>query len=204
MKLLVISQSRNRAGRMVQVRKEVNADWVRVGRNASSEVLLADPRIALNQGLIVDRNGPVYTEGEMGTMTSTTRKAVRSVRLSPGTEVAVGPYKLTAIPPPEGYAGAITVELVRPAENVAPEFLARARKLSIASLRLPKRWAALGLFALFAIGFFLLPAARILDLPWQQPERITLATDRFWNPGPVILALLVVYTAVELSGLLPG
>ena len=87
MKLLVITQSRNRAGRTVQVRKDVNADWVRVGRNASSEVMLADPRIALSQGLIVDRNGPVYTEGEMGTSTSTTKKAVRSVRLSPGTSI---------------------------------------------------------------------------------------------------------------------
>ena len=100
MKLLVITQSRNRAGRMVQVRKEVNADWVRVGRNASSEVMLADPRIALSQGLIVDRSGPVYTEGEMGTATSTTRKAVRSVRLAPGTAIDVGPYRLTATPAP--------------------------------------------------------------------------------------------------------
>ena len=188
MKLLVISQSRNRAGRMVQVRKEITADWIRVGRNASSEVLLADPRIALNHGLIVDRNGPVYTEGEMGTMTSTTRKAVRSVRLAPGTSVDVGPYKLTAIPTPAGFTGAITVELLRPAENVAQEFLARARLLTLASLGLPKRALALGLFALVAVVFFLLPAGRILDLPWRQPDNIAMASDRFWNPGPVMLA----------------
>jgi len=101
-KLLVISQSRNRAGRTIQVRKEIATDWVRVGRNAASEILLADPRIALSQGLIVDRNGPVYTEGEMGSTTSTTRKAVRSVRLSPGTSIEVGPYRLTAIDTPAG------------------------------------------------------------------------------------------------------
>jgi len=188
LKLLVISQSRNRAGRMVQVRREVTADWIRVGRNASSEVLLADPRIALNQGLIVDRNGPVYTEGEMGTMTSTTRKAVRSVRLSPGKSVDIGPYKVTAIAAPAGFSGAITVELLRPPENVAAVFLTRAGKLTLASLRLPKRATALALFALVAIVFFLLPAGRILDLPWNQPGSIAMASDRFWNPGPVILA----------------
>jgi predicted CXXCH cytochrome family protein len=188
LKLLVISQSRNRAGRTVQVRKEVTADWVRVGRNASSEVLLADPRIALNQGLIVDRNGPVYTEGEMGTMTSTTRKAVRSVRLAPGTSIDVGPYKITAVPAPDGYSGAITVELVRPADNVAPEFLARAKTLTLASLGLPKRWLALALFAAVAIFLFLLPAGRILDLPWRAPESVAMTSDRFWNPGPLILA----------------
>jgi len=146
-KLLVISQSRNRAGRTIQVRKEIATDWVRVGRNAASEILLADPRIALSQGLIVDRNGPVYTEGEMGTTTSTTRKAVRSVRLSPGTSIEVGPYRLTAIDAPAGFTGAITVELVHPPENVAPGFLARAKRLTLASLGMPKRATALALFA---------------------------------------------------------
>lgn len=188
MKLLVISQSRNRAGRMVQVRKDVSVDWVRVGRNASCEVLLADPRIALNQGLIVDRNGPVYTEGETGTMTSTTRKAVRSVRLSPGTCVDIGPYKLTAVPAPAGYSGAITVELVRPAEDVAPEFLLRSNKLTLASLRLPKRRVSIGIFVAFVIVFFFLPAGRVLELPWRQPDGVAMASDRFWNPGPVMLA----------------
>lgn len=188
MKLLVISQSHNRAGRIVQVRKDVNADWVRVGRSAASEVLLADPRIALNQGLIVDRNGPVYTEGEMGTSTSTTKKAVRSVRLSPGTSIDVGPYRITAVPAPAGYSGAITVELVRPPDDTVPEFVARARKLTLASLGLSKRAAALALFALVAIVFFLLPAGRVLDLPWRQPASVAMASDRFWNPGPVMLA----------------
>ncbi|MBL0140827.1 MAG: hypothetical protein IPP91_01880 [Betaproteobacteria bacterium] len=188
MKLLVISQSRNRAGRIVQVRRDVTADWVRVGRNASSEVLLADSRVALSQGLIVDRNGPVYTEGEMGTTTNTTRKAVRSVRLAPGTTIDVGPYRLTAIATPEGYSGAITVELVRPAGEMAPEFLARAGKLTLASLGLSRRAIALALFGLVAIVFFLLPAGRILDLPWRQPSGIAIASDSFWNPGQVMLA----------------
>ena len=188
MKLLVITQSRNRAGRLVQVRKEVTADWVRVGRAAASEVLLADPRIALSQGLIVDRNGPVYTEGEMGTMTSTTRKAVRSVRLKPGTSIDVGPYKLAAIPAPAGFTGAITVELVRLPENVASEFLARAGKLTLASLGFSRRAMAWALFVLVATFFFLLPAGRILDLPWGQAKGVAMASDRFWNPGPVMLA----------------
>lgn len=188
MKLLVISQSRNRAGRTVQVRKEVTADWIRVGRHAASEVLLADPRIALAQGLIVDRNGPVYTEGEMGTATSTTRKAVRSVRLAPGKAIDVGPYRITGVAAPAGYTGAITVELVRPADETAPAFLERARRLTLASLGLPKRGLALALFALVAVAFFLLPSGRVLDLPWRAPAGAAMASDRFWNPGPVMLA----------------
>ncbi|MDH5264924.1 MAG: hypothetical protein OEX21_09270, partial [Betaproteobacteria bacterium] len=140
------------------------------------------------QGLIVDRNGPVYTEGEMGTSTSTTKKAVRSVRLSPGTSIDVGPYKITAVNAPAGYSGAITVELVRPPDGTVPEFMARARRLTLASLGLPKRATALALFALVAIVFFLVPAGRVLDLPWRQPASVAMASDRFWNPGPVMLA----------------
>ena len=188
MKLLVISQSRNRAGRTVQVRKDVVGDWIRVGRSASSEILLADPRIALNQGLIVDRNGPVYTQGEAGTMSGSSLTAVSSERLSPGKSIDVGPFRLTAIVAPEGYSGAITVELVRPAEKAAPEFLSRADTLTLASLRLPKRGIAVGLFIAIAVVFLLLPAGRVLGLPWGAPEAPGIASDRFWNPGPLMLA----------------
>jgi len=188
LKFLVITQSTNRAGRTVQVKKEVNADWLRVGRAASSEVLLADPRVALNEGFIVDRNGLVYTEGDAGVMQGATHHSAHSVPLPPGATLEVGPYRLTSSEPPEGCAGALIVELVRPAENVTPEFLSRTQKLSLRSLRLPKRWAALGLFALIAVVFFLVPAGRVLELPWQQQSSVAIASDRFWNPGPVMLA----------------
>ena len=75
-----------------------------------------------------------------------------------------------------------------PRARPAPEFVARATKLTLASLGLPKRAAALALFALVAIVFFLLPAGRVLDLPWRQPASVAMASDRFWNPGPVMLA----------------
>ena len=188
MKLLVISQTRNRAGKPVQAKKEINADWVRVGRAAASEIHLPDPRIALNQGIIVNRDGPVYTEGEAGSM-STTRKAVRSFRLRPGQFVDVGPYKLTAIETPEGYDGAFTVEMMRPPETVASDFSTRATRLSLSQLKIPKRWMAILLFLAVGIAFFLLPAGRVLDLPWKQASASSTAVgDRIWNPGPVMLA----------------
>ena len=188
MKLLVISQSRNRAGKPIQAKKEINADWVRVGRAANSEIHLPDPRIALNQGIIVNRDGPVYTEGEAGSM-STTRKAVRSFRLGPGQFVDVGPYKLTAIETPEGYDGAFTVEMMRPPETVASNFSTRATTLSLSQLHIPKRWAAILFFLAIGIAFFLLPAGRVLDLPWKQASAsTTVVGDRIWNPGQVMLA----------------
>jgi predicted CXXCH cytochrome family protein len=176
----------------MQQKRLVQGDWIRVGRAASCEIHLADPRVALNQGLIMDRGGIVYSEGEAGLVNpgSTTRKAVKSVRLKPGSSIDVGPYKFTAIEPPPGYDGAITIELVRPLEAAtAGDIRARATKLSLASLRIPKRAVAWGLLVLVAVVFFLIPAGRVLDLPWQAAsEKNAISGDRFWNPGPVILA----------------
>src|ERR1700674_4157647 len=160
-KLLVITRDPQRGG---QVKKTVVADWVRVGRNASSEIFLPDPRIALEQGMIVYRDGLVYLEGESGVASkNTTRKSVRSVRLKPGQPVDIGPYRLETLPAPPGFDGAISVELVRPLE-IAPGLANRTSRLTLGSLGLPKRWAASRAVAELGIG------------------------DRFWNPGPVTLA----------------
>ena len=141
MKLQIITQTTGRSGRVMQQKKLVQGDWIRVGRAASSEIHLADPRVALNQGLIMDRGGIVYTEGEAGIVNpgSTTRKAVKSVRLKAGASIEVGPYKFTALEPPAGFDGAITIELVRPLEAATTgDIRSRAEKLSLASLHLPK------------------------------------------------------------------
>ena len=61
MKLLVIDKSGPRG---TSTKRTVVADWVRIGRAASCEIHLPDPRILLAQAMIVFREGPVYLEGE--------------------------------------------------------------------------------------------------------------------------------------------
>ncbi len=192
MKLQIITQARGRSGRVMQQKRLVQGDWIRVGRAASCEIHLPDPRVALNQGLIMERGGIVYSEGEAGMVSpgSTTRKAVRSVRVKPGSSIDVGPYKFTAIEPPPGYDGAITIELVRPLEEVTSgDIRTRAAKLSLAALRTPQRNVAWTLLLVVAVHFVVLPAGRVLDLPWKAAsEKSGVTGDGFWNPGPVILA----------------
>ena len=107
MKVLVVV----RAGGRIQSKKTVTASWLRVGRNASCEVHLADPRVALEQGLITHPDeGFLYVEGETAGGQNTTRKAVRSLRLKPGEAIEVGPYRVELQPGPAGYDGAIQVE----------------------------------------------------------------------------------------------
>jgi len=169
-------------------KKTVSGQILRVGRNASCEIHLPDPRIALEQGMIMFRDGLVYVEGEIGTNTlSTTRKKVRSVRLSPGEPIDVGPYRLEGAPAPPGYDGAVQIELLRPA-GVAADLASRTSQRTLASLGLPKRWAAWAMAIGVAVVFLAIPAGRVLDLPWKDVAQTSGVGDRFWNPGPLILA----------------
>jgi predicted CXXCH cytochrome family protein len=184
-KLLVIHRTGPRGA---PAKKTVQADWVRVGRNASCEVYLPDPRIALEQGLIVDRDGLVYIEGEgAGSGKSTTRRAVSSVRLQEGEPIEVGPYRLERVAAPPGYDGAISVELVRQAE-ITKDLASRTSARTLASLSLSKRWASWILGGAVLVLFLAIPAARVLDLPWKSLTKTSAVGDRFWNPGPLSLA----------------
>ena len=182
MKLLLTTKFPGRA----PMRKAIEGEWLRVGRNAACEVYLPDPRVTLDQGMLVNREGLVYLEGEGGSQ-NITRKSVRSVRLGPGQSVDVGPYRMTAQPPPAGFDGALLVELVHPLDTDAG-FVSRTRERTLGSLGLTKRWAA-WLWALAVLFLFLmLPAGRVLDLPWKESAQLSPYGDRFWNPGPLLLA----------------
>jgi predicted CXXCH cytochrome family protein len=162
-----------------------------VGRAASSEIHLPDQRVALNQGLISYRNGVVYSEGDAAIVNpgATTRKAVRSTRLKAGATINVGPYRFTGLAAPEGFDGAISIELVKPLAEAASGIATRAGRLTLASLRLPKRWLAWALAVAVLVTFFAIPAGRIFDLPWRAASQAAGFTgDRFWKPGSMLLA----------------
>ena len=167
-------------------KKTIVADWLRVGRNASCEIHLPDPRVPLEQGMIVERDGLVYIEGEAGNQ-NITRKAVRSVRLLEGEPLELGPYRLTRMAAPAGFDAALQVELARPLE-IGPDFRSRTASLTLGSLGLTKRWAAWA-WGLTVLAIFLaIPAGRVLDLPWRESAQALGVGDRFWNPGPLVLA----------------
>jgi hypothetical protein len=186
LKLLIIHRVPRGGGRTAQTKKTVTADWIRVGRNASCEIHLPDPRIALEQGMIVNRDGLVYIEGEAGSQ-DITRKSVRSVRLKPGEPLDIGPYRLEASPAPEGYDGAISVELARPLES-APDLGSRTARKTLASLGFSKRKVAWAGAAAILLLYLLIPAGRVLNLPWGHAAPLGVTGDRLWNPGPVMLA----------------
>jgi hypothetical protein len=138
MKILLVT----RAGGRIQSKKSVSSSWLRVGRNASCEVHLPDPRVALDQGMVTRPDeGFMYVEGELGAQ-NITRKAVRQVRMEPGQPIEVGPYRLTLQPAPgPDYEAQLDVELVHPL-GASSDLAGRSRQLTLGSLGLTKRWAA--------------------------------------------------------------
>lgn len=187
MKLLIVHRVPPRGGApAAQTKKTVVADWVRVGRNASCEIHLPDPRIQLEQGMIVQRDGLVYIEGEAGSQ-DITRKSVRSVRLKPGEPIEVGPYRLEAIAAPAGYDGGVVVELMRPAQ-IAPDLQSRTAQTTLAAVGLSRRWMAWSLLVALLMLGLVFPAGRVLDLPWKSASQRAAIGDRIWNPGPLMLA----------------
>src|SRR5678815_3766337 len=98
MKLLVIFKGGPGGG---ATKKTVAGQILRVGRNASCEIHLPDPRIALEQGMIMSRGADlVYVEGEslpsVGTQ-STIRKKTKTKRLHLGSPIDVGPYSMERV-----------------------------------------------------------------------------------------------------------
>src|SRR5262249_14919757 len=172
-KLLVITQTRSRSGKPLQAKREVEGEWLRVGRAASSEIHLPDPRVALNQGFITLRDGIHYSEGDAAVVSpaATTRRALRSTRLKPGATVNVGPYRFTGVEAREGFDGAIAIELVKPLAEAASGLATRARRLTLAQLWLSKRWTAWALALAVLVAFFAIPSGRVLDLPWRDASK---------------------------------
>src|SRR4051794_28118073 len=136
--------------------------------------------------MIVNREGLVYLEGESGSQ-NITRKSVRAVRLKVGDPLEIGPYRITLQSPPQGFDASVLVELVRPLE-AGDDFVSRNTRLTLGSMGFTKRWASWVWAATVLAVFLAIPAGRVLDLPWRDyAQRIGIG-DRFWNPGPVMLA----------------
>ena len=192
MKVLLIFKGGPGGG---STKKTVAGQILRVGRNASCEIHLPDPRIALELGMVMPRGGDlVLVEGEKLASTAThtathssTHRKIRTRRLHLGTPIDVGPYIVERVAPPVGYDVALRIELERPPE-IGADLASRTSKRTLASLAIPKRWAAWALLIGVIVAFLAIPAARVLDLPWKEAASDARFGDRFWNPGPVMLA----------------
>mgnify|MGYP003693533417 CR=1 FL=1 len=84
------------------------------------------------------------------------------MRLKPGATLNVGPYRFTGLAAPEGYDGAISVELVKPLAEAASGLATRAPAARSPRCGCHKRWTAWVLALAVLVVFFAVPSGRML------------------------------------------
>ena len=187
--LLLVTRNRHGEG-LIEERSSVGAT-LRIGRGTDCAIHLPDPRVLfLHATLRPSVHGGFALHGN-GKVLRTSRGMETDVELPPGSEVMIGPYRLSAEPARAGHDIVLAAELMQPLPDGRNALIARSRT-SLAQTALSMRWMAL------------LPAAAILAafLAWPvwhaQSARpattgsamagTTLAADEAWSPGPVTRA----------------
>jgi predicted CXXCH cytochrome family protein len=173
---------------------KIEADALRIGRSAASEILLPDVRVGLAEAEIRRRDGVLRIEQVGDDPMRVNGAPVGAAALKIGDEISIGPYKLVVVEPTDGSEAAITVELVSPLGDDFARVQAQTR-IGLARTRLSKRGAAWALFAVVAALFLALPIAsfhlngrtppRQTATTTATPRRIPAFADLSWNAGEI-------------------
>src|SRR5271168_2174028 len=94
--------------------QRASAPRIGLGRGTDNEVPLADIRVGLHVAALVQRDTGIGIE-RIGTSPMVVNGiSVESAPLKPGDEILLGPYRIEILAVPEGYDGAIQIELTQP------------------------------------------------------------------------------------------
>jgi predicted CXXCH cytochrome family protein len=184
MKVLVISVTRNRKGLAARAEHVVEGELLRLGRGTQCEIHLPDPRVALFHAAIFKQVDGIYVHAPEAAL-SVNKRAEREARLTPGTQVDLGPYELTVEPPPAGCDLALAIELVRPMPDDLAEIRAKSRT-TLETTALSKRTPAWTLAIVVALIFLALPVFNAILPPLRTAtSELPVTPDQSWNPGPL-------------------
>lgn len=188
MTILVRFVSRKKSGGIAHRDVQIAGDRARFGRSADNEAYLPDPRVSLYQAALEVRANGVFVEGVGGADVTVNGRIVGASVLKPGDVIGIGPYDVTLVEAPQGFAAAATVELVRAMGDDLQRLMARSR-LGLGGPLLSRRrlsWAA----TLLVLALFLVwPVAAFFN-PARQPDTdanraVGWRPDMMWNSGEI-------------------
>ncbi|HEX5754744.1 MAG TPA: cytochrome c3 family protein [Arenimonas sp.] len=180
----LIRVQRNRRGQAVRESQWISAEPLRIGRGADCQIHLPDPRVNLQHARLLRGSDGLYLEAERPLLYVNDRFEVR-VRLQPGLDVGIGPYRISVEPAGDGEDVSLALELVSPLPEDGSGLRARSRT-SLAAAGLSRRRLALLLGGAVLLLFVLLPL-----LPGQSPalrelsQQLPVGLDQSWDVGPV-------------------
>lgn len=188
MRILLTEVVNRSKGGEIRRQRVVEASSLRIGRSATCEVHIADPRVLLHQATIEQRAGGIVivAEAEGGILVNGSFQSVAT--LKPGDRIEFGPYRITVREPAEGCE--LTLKLVQVAgHDEDTQTLASRSKTELHRVGLGKRGLSYLLFALVAGLFLVVPLIASLSrapvVGMTPPASHWPANaDRVWSPGP--------------------
>jgi predicted CXXCH cytochrome family protein len=178
-----------RGAAVIRKSQIVTAQSIRFGRGTDSEVPLPDIRVELaaaaisqrTEGLFVEKLGdaPLLVHG------SSTQAPVR---VAPGDEILIGPYKVVLTEPPSGVDAAFSVELVQPLGDTLQRLTAGSR-VRLDQTHLNKRRASWAAFLVLTVFCLAVPVAlytrgsAVTPRPSNPAAGGSTYLGIAWNPG---------------------
>ncbi|MBV9827912.1 MAG: cytochrome c3 family protein [Alphaproteobacteria bacterium] len=105
----------------------VSARRIRFGRGTGSEVSLSDIRVDLTAAAMFPLGGGVTIEALGPSPVRVNGVSTKAAAIKPGDTIAIGPYEIRMLPPPQGVDAAFEIELVQPIGDSLERLMSRCR-----------------------------------------------------------------------------
>lgn len=191
MKILLITQTRNKKGQAARTEQPLLTDILRIGRGTDCKLYLPDPRVALHHAVVrAAADGTCFIEAETGAV-SIDGSFERAGKMRVNQRILVGPYELIVLPGQDNYDLVLSVELVEPLREGVDEVRSQV-KAGLQSTWLSKRIMSWSAFALILLAFLAWPVLNAVNQPPAAEKKEALkhavTPDAAWDVGPLASA----------------
>ncbi len=194
MKVLLVTQTRNKKGQASRTQQPLVVDSLRIGRGTDCKLYLPDPRVALHHAQIRHgADGSNYIEPDAGTII-VDGNVNRAGKLQIDEHILIGPYELVVLPKEQDYDLVLSVELLEPLREGVEEVRSNVRA------GLNTTWLSKRVFSWTAAILVLLAFLAWPVLNATSPEKSTgtqtktgmpsaeVRADASWDVGPLASA----------------
>jgi len=198
MKVLLITQTRNKKGQPARTEQPLVTDVLLVGRGTDCKLYLPDPRVSLHHAQIRHgSDGSNYIEPDAGTII-VDGNINRAGKLRAGERIQIGPYELVIQPDQPDFDLVLTIELIEPLREGEEEVRSKVRA-GLQSTWLSKRIFSWSAGILILLAFLAWPAITAFERE-KQPEKSAnpmsfasapkadVTADASWDVGPLASA----------------
>ena len=196
MKILLVTQTRNKKGQASRTQQPLVTDSLRIGRGTDCKLHLPDPRVALHHAEIRHgADGSNYIEPDAGTIIVDGSINLAG-KLRTDQHILVGPYELVVLPKEQDFDLVLSVELVDPLREGVEEVRSNVRA-GLQTTWLSKRLFSWTAGILILLAFLAWPVFNATHPEKTEPSqsqaypnapKADITADASWDVGPLASA----------------